>query len=101
MKALAPAHGSALRRFTAGLTCLALTWGAIGCAPLTALYDAIARIVDYPVRPDFTAPRSGDVMRSVLDPGRAKTVLGWEPWTPLDEGLESTVDWFRSRVETD
>ncbi|MCB2223883.1 MAG: GDP-mannose 4,6-dehydratase [Actinobacteria bacterium] len=59
------------------------------------LYDLVARLVGYPVRPDFTAPRAGDVPRSVLDPSRAKAVLGWEPWTPLDEGLEATVAWFR------
>ena len=60
------------------------------------LYDEIASLLDYPVRPAFEAPRAGDVPRSVLDPGRAKTVLGWEPWTSLRGGLEATVDWFRS-----
>jgi len=61
------------------------------------LYDRIATVLGYPVRPDFEAPRVGDVPRSVLDPGRAKTVLGWEPWTPLDEGLTDTVAWFEAR----
>lgn len=62
------------------------------------LYNQIAAVLDYPVTPDFAAPRNGDVPRSVLDPGRAKTVLGWEPWTPLAEGLATTVEWFRSRA---
>ena len=61
------------------------------------LYEQIAAAVGYPVPPDFAAPRAGDVPRSVLDPGRARTVLGWEPWTPLAEGLGLTVEWFRSR----
>jgi UDP-glucose 4-epimerase len=64
---------------------------------ITGLYDEIASITGYPVRPDFAAPRSGDVPRSVLDPSRAARVLGWEPWTPLREGLSATVDWFRSQ----
>jgi UDP-glucuronate decarboxylase len=41
----------------------------------------------------------------VDDPGRrrpditrAKELLGWQPTIPLDEGLESTVEYFRKRV---
>ena len=66
---------------------------------ITALYDQVASIIDFPVRPDFEAPRAGDVARSVLDPGRAKTVLGWEAWTSLEDGLAATVKWFRARDE--
>jgi UDP-glucose 4-epimerase len=62
------------------------------------LYEHIAAVLGYPVNPDFAARRLGDVPRSVLDPGRAKTVLGWEPWTPLAKGLADTVEWFRSRT---
>jgi nucleoside-diphosphate-sugar epimerase len=40
-------------------------------------------------------------MRSVLDPGRAKTVLGWEPWTSLSDGLEATVEWFRAEASAE
>jgi UDP-glucose 4-epimerase len=61
------------------------------------LYEMAASIVGFPVRPEFAAPRPGDVPRSVLDPGRARAVLAWEPWTRLRDGLEATVDWFRSR----
>ena len=64
---------------------------------IAALYDQVAAIIDFPVRPDFVAPRVGDVARSVLDPGRAKTVLGWEAWTSLEDGLVATVEWFRAR----
>jgi len=61
------------------------------------LYEQIAAVLSFPVTPDFAAPRAGDVPRSVLDPGRAKTVLGWESWTPLAEGLADTVTWFEGR----
>ena len=37
------------------------------------------------------------VYRSALDPGRAAIHLGWKPWTPLDDGLAITVDWFRDQ----
>lgn len=59
------------------------------------LYDEVASLLDYPVRPQFEAPRAGDVTRSVLDPSRAGAELGWEPFTPLRQGLAATIGWFR------
>jgi UDP-glucuronate decarboxylase len=32
------------------------------------------------------------------DISRAKTLLGWEPTIALDEGLQKTIDYFRSVV---
>jgi len=61
------------------------------------LYDALARLTGFRQPPEFTAPKPGDILRSVLDPSRAKTALGWEPWTSLEEGLSRTVEWYRSR----
>jgi UDP-glucuronate decarboxylase len=31
---------------------------------------------------------------------KANTLLGWQPVTQLDEGLERTIEYFRSRLET-
>ncbi|MBN2113114.1 MAG: NAD-dependent epimerase/dehydratase family protein [Acidimicrobiia bacterium] len=59
------------------------------------LYEMLARITGFPYRPEFTAPKPGDIGRSVVDPGRAKKVLGWQAWTPLEEGLRRTVEWYR------
>jgi UDP-glucose 4-epimerase len=62
---------------------------------ISDLYEQIATLMDSPLRPQFEALRPGDVPRSVLDPSKAKSVLGWEPWTALDEGLTETINWFR------
>lgn len=43
------------------------------------------------------APRTGDLQRSVLDPGRGRW-LGAA--TPLGAGLHRTLDWFRCRART-
>ena len=59
------------------------------------LYETLARITGFRLRPEFVDPKPGDIARSVVDPGRAKKVLGWEAWTPLEEGLRRTVDWYR------
>ncbi|MBT8197775.1 MAG: NAD-dependent epimerase/dehydratase family protein [Acidimicrobiia bacterium] len=59
----------------------------------TTLRDLTGRVGE----PSWGAERPGDVRRSCLDPTLAAKHLGWEPWTPLDEGLAATVEWFRSR----
>ncbi len=59
------------------------------------LYRRMARIVGSSTRPNHAAPRAGEQRRSCLDPTLALEVLGWEPWTTLDDGLAQTIDWFR------
>ena len=61
------------------------------------LYDAVARLTGYPEPPNRAPARAGELARSALDPGRAAIHLGWKPWTPLDDGLALTVDWFRDQ----
>jgi UDP-glucose 4-epimerase len=48
--------------------------------------------------PELAPPRAGDLARSALDPGRARTELGWEPRVDLEQGVARTVDWFRARA---
>ena len=38
--------------------------------------------------------RAGEVQRIYLDASRAKSVLGWEPQVPFEEGLKRTLDWY-------
>jgi UDP-glucose 4-epimerase len=59
------------------------------------LYEMLARITGFPMRPEFVDPKPGDIARSVVNPARARAVLGWEAWTPLEEGLRRTVEWYR------
>ncbi|MBI4400415.1 MAG: SDR family oxidoreductase [Nitrospirae bacterium] len=41
--------------------------------------------------------KKGEQIRSVVDPGKLRHELGWEPRTPLREGLRKTVEFFRSK----
>jgi UDP-glucose 4-epimerase len=61
------------------------------------LYETLARLTGFSLPPEFADPKPGDIGRSVLDPARAGAILGWEAWTPLEEGLRRTVDWYRGR----
>ncbi|MBW1917713.1 MAG: NAD-dependent epimerase/dehydratase family protein [Deltaproteobacteria bacterium] len=45
-------------------------------------------------------PKSGEQRRSVINFGKARAQLGWEPQTPLKEGLAATVEYFRHHSTT-
>jgi len=45
--------------------------------------------------------RSNDAALVVADVGRLSSELGWKPTFDLDRGLESTIDWWRQRLEKD
>jgi UDP-glucose 4-epimerase len=42
--------------------------------------------------PEFAPPRTGEVARISIDPGRAERELGWRPEMGLSEGLRVTLD---------
>ncbi len=60
------------------------------------LYHLLSELTGRNIDPVFEDPRAGEVPRSALDATKARKVLGWEPWTPLEEGLRATVEWFRA-----
>ena len=62
------------------------------------LYRRLGRLAGVARAPRHGPARPGEQRRSVLDATRAKTQLGWTAATPLDEGLERTVAWFRTEV---
>ncbi len=47
--------------------------------------------------PTYAPPRTGELARSSLDPGRAAIHLGWEPWTTLEQGTAEVLRWFAAR----
>ena len=52
------------------------------------LTGARSKIIHEPLPPDDPVRRQPDITL-------AKKHLGWEPATPLREGLKKTIDWFR------
>ena len=73
----------------------------IGTAVETSVNILYARLtraagIDRPARHGPGLP--GEQRRSVLDPARAKSLLGWTPLTGLDEGLALTIGALRKEV---
>lgn len=61
------------------------------------LYELLQSAVGVEIEPQFAAAKAGDLARSVLDTNAAKEHLGWEAWTPLEDGIAETVAWFRAQ----
>lgn len=58
---------------------------------LSAMEDVFAR----PIERTYLPARAFDVPINVLDPTKAKELLGWEPRVPLREGLMRTLNWLK------
>ena len=65
---------------------------------LLDLVDSLNKILGTSLEPTFGPRRSGDVMHSLADVEKARRLLGYEPSTTFEEGLERTVAWGRARV---
>ena len=49
--------------------------------------------------PVFEPARLGELQRSALDAGRARSDLGFEAQTPLREGIAATFAWARGAAQ--
>jgi UDP-glucose 4-epimerase len=59
------------------------------------LHAACRRVAGVEEEPRHEEARLGDVLRSVIDPGRAERELAWSARTPLDDGLARTWAWTK------
>ena len=67
----------------------------IGTGIETDVLELAARLGELAGRefePEFAPPRDGEVQRIAIDPGRARSELGWKAETGLAEGLQVTLD---------
>jgi nucleoside-diphosphate-sugar epimerase len=49
------------------------------------------------VKPEYQAPRAGDVKHSLADISKAARLLGYRPVIPFREGLKQTFEFYRQR----
>jgi UDP-glucose 4-epimerase len=57
------------------------------------LFSALAAATDHRREPVVAEQRPGDPLHVAVDPTYAAEVLGWKPWTTLEEGLAATLRW--------
>ena len=56
---------------------------------------------EYSVEVDYKPARFGEVYKTWCDISKAKTQLGFEPKTPLSQGLKNTWSWFFQHYKKD
>lgn len=64
---------------------------------LNDLIRSFEKAVGYTVPVQYTAPRTGDILRSVLSNEALKRDFGFVPEMDLEEGIRRTYDWYRSQ----
>ena len=62
---------------------------------VNGLYRMLAGSTGFTGQPGQGPARPGDLRRSALDPELASSVLGWKPWTHLEDGLSETVAYLK------
>ena len=72
-----------------------------GRISLNELLLTMNRIVGSHIEAVYKESRAGDVHDSQADISKAKTLLGYVPIVPLDEGLKHTLDWCRAESGLD
>ena len=70
--------------------------GTGGGTSVNQVFRHLQTLTGYDPSPIYAAARPEDVRHIVLDPSKAKRMLGWEPRVGLLQGLEKTVAYIRS-----
>jgi UDP-glucose 4-epimerase len=63
---------------------------------LLDLLDVMYELIPNVPPPQFAAPRSGDIYRSVGSAQKARDILGFQAEVSLVDGLKETIDWMRA-----
>ena len=64
---------------------------------VTETLAQIKSIIGSDIEPIHADARSGDILHSQADVSKARDRLGWTPSVSFPEGLERTIDWYRSQ----
>jgi CDP-glucose 4,6-dehydratase len=89
-------------------------WGALGSGAEGEAFNAgggephrvgdvvalICRLAGASVEPDIRGAGTphGEIDRQWVDFTKLRTLTGWRPKTPLEEGLRRTIDWYRAHL---
>jgi UDP-N-acetylglucosamine/UDP-N-acetyl-alpha-D-glucosaminouronate 4-epimerase len=65
---------------------------------LNQTISTLNNIFGIEVKPQYTAPRLGDVLHSRAEISQAKVILQYEPIVNFEDGLRSTIDWLRTEM---
>jgi nucleoside-diphosphate-sugar epimerase len=69
--------------------------------PVKEVVERLLRLMGHPVKPLLGAipMRPDEILTTSADISSARTVLGWQPRTSLEEGLRKSIAWFTEHRE--
>ena len=62
------------------------------------LAQSIGQVMGVTPELEFAPPRPGELFRSSLAIGKAKSVLGWAPEVRFEDGLVPLIEWFKKEA---
>lgn len=60
------------------------------------IFNQLKAITGYPLEPAYGPPKAGETLNIYLDSTHAKDELDWEPTVGLEDGLSSTLEYFKN-----
>lgn len=76
--------------------CEAINIGTGRPTNVVEIYEEIKKATGFEGEAEFGPARPGDLRRSVLDIAKAAKTLDWKPAVTFEQGIENTVDFFRT-----
>ena len=71
-----------------------------GRISLNTLFAEMRKLIGSDVEPKYAETRAGDVRDSQADISKAQRILGYQPTVSFEDGLEKTVEWYRTADAT-
>lgn len=62
------------------------------------LAEKLRNLIGYKGEIRYGSPRPGEQKRSVINPAKAKDMLGWSPKVSIDEGIKKTIEWHKTAL---
>jgi len=60
------------------------------------IFTDLKGIIGYKLAPNYGPAKKGEIYKIYLDAGKIKQDLGWKPAMPFKDGLQKTVEWYKS-----
>ncbi len=64
---------------------------------LNQLFNILSNKLNAGIKPNYGAPRAGDIRDSLANIDKASNLLGYHPHIDIKTGLEITLDWFQQQ----
>lgn len=86
-----------LLALTGSATAVVLNIGTETETSVNTLAETLIKLTGYALPLDYQPARAADIVRSMLSNRQARSMLRWEPATPLEQGLAKTCNYLSSK----